>query len=359
MSDESGQVIEVGNDPVSPEALKSVESSGLIDGLVQVAGAGDDAPVPDAPANDAAAPEAKQPQTPEPPKWDDLSDDRPWTPDRIKSAAAQVKADGRQIYRTIRQLEEREARAKRHQAENRETKRQNELITNRIMADVNSLRSGKGQEVLIALGRLGQCDPHALYEEISLNIVGKPKPNGNGADSPALVEALKEIRELKASLKKQADDDHEYAQSVQRSREIDGEIRELLVDDFWPEIARRAKENPAQAHAEMRQVYDEFCKRSGRELDTARVFNIIEKGLRSKSMASPGPKNQAAGSGPDESRDSSARTANPERAASAASPLNPQLSAEAGAGRRALTEDELAADFARNGPDSWFAQFGA
>jgi hypothetical protein len=327
----------------------------LFDGLVESLGVTVDQ---NRPAEEEAKPEAeaKKPEAEEDeaePEFDDLSDDKPWTPERIKNAAAQTKADRRKVGAMLSQLSAREKKLKGKVEQVRTEKRQIDLITTRVMGDIQAMREGTPDQALAALGRLAQRDPHSMYEGISLAMLGKAAPTKEAAELSAV---RAELAELKNELKTGRQQQTEQQATDHAQRQV---MTVLQSADEWPIIAERASANPEGVAQEFWNIYVAECRAAGQRLDVATVADRIERKLRLQSKPSHQVKqNGAAGSGPGREQETRA-TANPEQAQSPPRSLSPSQAAVAGASRRTTTEEELKDELVRSGPeDPFFKQFG-
>lgn len=315
----------------------------MFDGIVQDSGA-----VAEKPAEAEAKPEEAEEAEPE---FDDLSDDRPWTPERIKNAANVLRTDKRKVGALLNQLSSREKKFKGRLEQFKNQKQQVDLIERRVMGDLETLRVGTAEQAIAALARLGQRDPHSMYEQISLAMLGKAPQNK--AD-PIIAELKAEVAALKAATENREKNHGE----AQHAGQVRNQIREVLSSDReWPTLASIAAKDPEQAAWEFEQAYVRQSKDAGRWLDVDSVADRIERTLRRKSMPSSRATNGTPGSGPDREQETRA-SANPETAQSPPRSLSPSLSATSGGARRTPTEEERTEEFARSAPPEFFQQFG-
>lgn len=319
----------------------------MLEGIAEAAGVAEE---PAAEEPKAEAKDEKKDEEDEEPEFDDLSDDRPWTPERIKNASAQLKSDKRKIGGMLAALEKRGRKFNKKLDEFRTQKQQVDLIERRIMTDVEAVRTGTAEQALAALARLGQRDPHSMYEQISLAMLGKA---GQPKTDPIIAELKQQVAELKQELETGRKAQTESQHTAQTRREI----RACLGSaEEWPTLAAIAQRDPDQAAAEFEQEYVNQSKAAGRWLDVEAVADRIERRLR-KSQPSRQAQNDAAGSGPGREQETRAQ-ANPEQAQSPPRSLSPNLSATSGGARREPSEEERTAEFARNAPAEFFQQFG-
>lgn len=283
------------------------------------------------------------------PEFDDLSDDKPWTPERIKNAASQLKADKRKIGGMLSALEKRGRKFNKKLEEFRTQKQQVELVERRIMNDVEAVRSGTAEQALAALARLGQRDPHSMYEQISLAMLGKA---GAPKKDPTVAALEEKIEKLTQKLESRERSTSEEQQIAQDQRKV---IAVLKAGHEWPIIASKAKADPQGVAEEFWDLYQQH-RQNGGKLDVESFADRIERQLR-KSQPSRQAQNDAAGSGPGREQEPRAQ-ANPEQAQSPPRSLSPNLSATSGGARREPSEEERTAEFARNAPAEFFQQFG-
>lgn len=304
-------------------------------------------------AKDEKKPEEAEEEEAEP-EFDDLSDDKPWTPERIKNAKAILQADRRKVGAMLSQLSSREKKLKTKVEQVRTEKRQIDLITTRVMGDIQAMREGTPDQALAALGRLAQRDPHSMYEGISLAMLGKAAPT---KEAGVISELKARLEELENELKTGRQQQTEQQATEHAQRQV---MTVLQSADEWPIIAERASANPEGVAQEFWQIYVAECRAAGQRLDVATVADRIERKLRLQSKPSHQVKqNGAAGSGPGREQETRAAVANPETAQSPPRSLSPSQAAVTGASRRTTTEDELKDELVRSGPeDPFFKQFG-
>lgn len=353
MSDEAVEAAELVAGESVPEAAKAPPGGEpdplfdkMFDGIVEVAGVEEEKPAEEAKA-DEKKPEDEEDAEPE---FDDLSDDRPWTPERIKNAAAVLRADRRKLGGMLHEVNRKTKSLKEKQAAIKQEKQQINLITTRVMTDLEALRVGSPQEAAAALGRLSQRDPHQVYEDMSLAFLGKA---GQKKDpTVAALEAKLDAALQKLETRERSQTEEERTASDQR--EV---IAVLNAEREWPIIASKAKDDPEGVAQEFWGLYQEHRRRGGK-LDVESFADRIERRLRAQSIPSHQVKqNGAAGSGPDRVQETRAQ-ANPDPAQSPPRSLSPSLSATDGGARRTPTEEERAAEFARSAPPEFFQQFG-
>lgn len=350
-------VIVPGNPPVmKPEASnEEVAKDPMFDKLAADLGAmtGQDEPEKpkDEPEAKAKGDEAEEDDV-SPGEWDDLSNERPWTPERHAKVRAQHKQDRQKVGAMLTMLNKREAKFKGKLQQFRTEKQQMDLITTRVMNDLETMRSGSPDQAMAALGRLAQRDPHQMYESMSLAMLGKAPQAQKDAATRALEEKIAKLEE-KLAAKEQADTES-TTQAEARGRAIEV----LQSAEEWPLLAERAAAAPQQTAGEFWQLYMQASRQAGRYLDVDSFADRIERKLRLQTKPSRQVnQNGAAGSGPDREQEARAQ-AKPEPAQSTPRSLSPSHAASSGAARRVVTEDELKDELIRNGPPEFFQQFG-
>jgi hypothetical protein len=291
----------------------------------------------------------------EPPE-EDFSDERPWTPERIKSAVHAARALHDKSVKMWSTTEKRLGKLQEARDSLVRAKEQFKVDVSQFQADVQACRKGDAKSRLAALGRLFNGDGAAVFEELTLELA----QNGKKAEeSPGEKRLRAELDELKARLKKQ-DDDAELA----RQEEFVAQRKQQLADmagadgERWPLLAEHATDNPAGVGAALAEIItQEYHRSKGRRVLTdEEAADRLEADLaqedqinaRARSKREQGPatlqKNPERGTGsPRASESRTAPSSPPNRGRS----LSPGL-ATAASHTRELTDEELeddAADF--------------
>lgn len=277
--------------------------------------------------------------------WDDLSDEKPWTPERHKKIREQHVADRRRISNLLSKLHDQKTKFARKREQFKTDKTQYDLLNRRLATDLEALRVGSAEQALDALGRLAQRDPHSLYEGMSLAMLGRgnqpkadPKLSALEAKLDALIEGSKRGQQAQA----------EQTQVAQTQRAI---LSALGDADSFPTLAAIAAKDPAQAAEEFEEEYVNQSRAAGRWLDVELVAGRIDRRLQ-KSQPLRQAQNGAASQ---EDRVQGTRaTAKPETAQSPPRSLSPSLAAASGGSRREQTEEELQDELVRNPPPGFF-----
>jgi hypothetical protein len=349
-------VIVPGNAPITkPEASnEEVAKDPLFDKIAEAMGVIPETPAEEPKPEAEAKPKDEEPEDDAEPEFDDLSDDKPWTPERIKNAKAILQADRRKVGAMLAQLSSREKKFKTRLEQFRTEKRQVDLITRSVMTDLEALKTGSSEQALAALGRLAQRDPHSMYESMSLAMLGKAPQQAK--ESQAVKALEQKIEQLTAKLEQRETQQTEEQTIAGAQRQV---MRVLKAAEEWPILAAKAAEDPEAIADEFWTLYERESRSAKRWLDVESFADRIERTLRRKSMPSSRAKqNGTTGSGPDREQETRA-SANPEPAQSPPRSLSPSQSAVSGASRRATTEDELKDELVRSGPDDpFFKQFG-
>lgn len=284
-----------------------------------------------------------------PEDWDDLGDDKPWTPERHKKIREQHVADRRKISNLLSKLHDQKGKFRKKVEQFKTDRTQVDLLTRRVATDLEALRVGSAEQALDALGRLAQRDPHSLYEAMSLAMLGRgnqPKADPKLAAIEAKLEAL-----VEGSKRGQQSREEEN-----RIAHTQREMRTALADaDSYPTLAAIAAGNPAQAIEEFEEEYVNQSRAAGRWLDVELVAGRIDRRLR-KSQPLRQAQNGAAPNQGDRVQETRA-LAKPETAQSPPRSLSPSLAAASGGSRREQTEEELQDELVRNAPPGFFESF--
>jgi hypothetical protein len=336
MSDEATEAAEMVAGVESPAAPTNAEIAAdpLFDKLAADLGAMTGADEPEKKEEPAEAKKDEAEEDDAEPEFDDLSDDKPWTPERIKNAAAQLRNDKRKVGSLLARLDKREGKLRARVDTFKREKAQSDLFAQTILNDVKMAREGTPEQSIAALGRLAQRDPYKFYEDLSLSMMGKGPQSQKDAATRALEEKIEALtRKLEAK-----DQESEAEKLARRNHEAQAEARQRAVEilqsaDEWPLLAERAAAAPQQTGNEFWTIYIQESRRAGRYLDVDTVADRIERKLRLQSMPSSRAKqNGTTGSGPGREQETRAQ-ANPETAQSTPRSLSPSQSATSGAAR--------------------------
>lgn len=289
------------------------------------------------------------------PEPEDFSDERPWTPERVKNAAQAAKELTTKAHRMWAEAENRANRVKKKIDE---FKRDRDLVMatrDQIAADVRALQTGDPGMVLQALGRLTQRDPTRVYTDLSLSLAGKKLEPDKVEQLQAKLEAFeKQQQEERASQTFNGKVEHAKTLIVQGVRD----------PQRWPALAQLPVEEAAKAAAQIEEYIASTYKQNGQRIDIDRVLNhdIVaalneaELYLRNHpELLQPGAdkNSEAASSGLDAGPGTRAK-ANPEVARrTPGRSLTPSLATQSG-GQRELSEPERLQELA-NDPGFWDA----
>jgi hypothetical protein len=342
----------VAADPAPPAALPDEPAEmSLDDGLGEIEpppdGPGD--PAPDEPVGDEPAPAEGEP-APAAAKADDkedFSDERPWTPERIKSAVVKAKELARAASDKWVKAEKREGKFDKKLSEYKKDRDLVFAMRDQILADVRLLEVGGPAERIAALGRLAKQDGHQFYEALSLGLAGKK------ADPKA-----QEIDAVKAELAEMKREREEERQAREQGADVFGARQRVLMGirdpQRFPLLAKATElwgvaETAATIEKAALSKYGSF----GQRVDIEGLLVQAEYHLRSDpDLVGPGAdqKQPPAGSGPDAGREpSAAAAAKPEMARrTPGKSVTPSISTTAGTRTRSLEDGESVEELAND-----------
>lgn len=303
-------------------------------------------------AKPAAAPAAKpkvvENQKPEPGQLkEDFSDDRPWTPERVKAAVGEARELARRAQAQWTKESKRSEKLEVRRAEMLREQGQFKAIRDAFAVDFQALRTGDPKTRLAALGRLAGVDGAQLWEELTLEMVQGSKKRELTPGEKALKAELDELKGRLQNRARQEQAQEEDALISQRK----AELGELGSDaELYPELSAFEPDEIGEALAEViTRVYNDrkergLPQRSWRISD-AQAAQMLEEDLAKRKAKRDAPQG-ASGLG--------TRAVKPAKPEQAQSPppqrgrsLAPGLSTQS-ASRRELTDDEIqedAADF--------------
>lgn len=282
-----------------------------------------------------AAARPKLVEAPEKPKpgelVEDFSDERPWTKERIKAAAAEAQRLARDAQRQWTHLRKREDKFKETKQQTLQERQQERALRDQFAADYQVLRTGSPRARLEALGRLGGTDGVRLWEEIELDMAR----GGKKAELTPGEQALKaELEELKGTLRGR-DLQAELASQDRFIKQRQAQLAEVGSDaELFPELSVFEPDEIGEALAEViTRVYNE----TGKSISDLKAAKMLEQDLAArKAKRGSGLETRAEKAKPEQ-----AQSPPPQRGRS----LAPGLSAQS-ASRRELTDDEIAEDAA-------------
>lgn len=295
-------------------------------------------PAAPAPKGKEAKPAAARPKLVEPAEkaepgklTDDLSDDRPWTKERVKAVAEELKKLERDAARQWVLLRKKEDKFKSTKEKLLMERSQERSLRDQFAADFQVLRTGNPRQRLEALGRLGGTDGVRLWEEIELDMARGGKKAELTPGEQALKAELDELkgtlrgRDMQAELKRQA-------QFVEQRKAQLGEVGSDT--DLFPELSAFEPDEIGEALAEViTRVYNE----TGKSISDLKAAKMLEQDLAARrAKRGSGLETRAEKAKPEQ-----AQSPPPQRGRS----LAPGLSAQS-ASRRELTDDEIAEDAA-------------
>jgi hypothetical protein len=275
-----------------------------------------------APAKPPAKAGKAEPETPETPKErekrhgdgklrDDLSDDRPWTPERIKNAVEDAKGLQRHAQRM---WATEQSRASKLQAQRTEHLREVEQF--RVDRDhfnaqqrlINAkLASTDPAEIINVLGLLTGRDGAEVLEELNVTLARggkKREPTRLEREQAARLEALEKREKAREEAARRAREDQLVAQRKQ-------ELAQVVLDnaDEYPELALYDAEEIGEALAEIKtRRYNQ--KRPVSDVQAARILEADLQRQQREREARAGAPQGASGLAP------RAQRAKPEQAQS-------------------------------------------
>lgn len=285
---------------------------------------------------------------------EDFSDDRPWTPDRVKKAANAAKDLTQKAHRLWSQAEK---RAKKLQGTISELKRDKDTVyalRDQISADIRMLQSGDPAQVIDTLGRMTRMDGAKLYTELSLHMA-------KGGKKPEDVEREEMKARLDAWEKKEKERERvaEFHENVGTTRRA---ILANVQNDRWPNLAKLAETRGAEVVAA---ELEEFIANEYGEgaVDFARIMrHDLPQALQSAELylrdhpellqPGAGEKKEAAGSGPGAGPETRAQAKPGTARRTPGQSLAPSIANAPASTMRLETRDERLAALADD-PDLW------
>lgn len=300
-------------------------------------------PEPPAPGEPPPAPPPPAAAEPE-----DFSDERPWTPERVKNAAQAAKELTRKAHQLWARSEDRHAKIERKVSE---FKRDRDLVMaqrDQLAADLRALTTGDPATVLQTLGRLTQRDATRVYTDLSLHLAGKKEQPNELEQLKAKLEAM-EQEKVQERTRYEATAKIEHARSLIATGVRNTERWPTLAqlpDDQAASVAMQIENYVAEQYPEGRIDLDRVLRH-----DITAALNEAELYLRNHpELLQPGAdKNSVATtSGVDPGPETRAQ-ANPETARRPpGKSLTPSLASRTGGSSRRVSQAERLQELAND-----------
>jgi hypothetical protein len=234
----------------------------------------------------AAKPEKElksRPQTKEVPKEtplepgqlkEDFSDEKPWTPERVKAAAAEAKALAQAAQKQWFATSKREERLKEKRETEFKEREQFKAVREQLATDFQSMRTGGPRERLEAFGRLFGVDAQEYFEEFSLELATGGKKRELSPSEKKLQEKLDAI-EKREKEREQREEEARAQVALQRRYE---ELAQVGSDaETYPLLAEHDPEEISQALAHL---ITTVHNQTGKIISDAKAAQILEEDLQ-------------------------------------------------------------------------------
>lgn len=321
--------------------------------------------VPEAPAEETPAPAPAKPNPLAPvAAEDDFSDDRPWTPERVKAAAQQIHTQKSQaeelstkahaIYeQALGMAKKAQRRVDSFQAERDAVRAQAQMLQGAVLA----IRQGGPAERIAAISQLTGTDGVKWLEELNIELAGG-QARAKAPVSPELQELRSTVQTLVQHIQGERQAKEEEAQAAQLEAQIT-QWQDAITDAVvtaatpagtlaFPVSAQVAKKMPSRYKAAILAVKHQEFQRRGFPIDDREAVSILESSLTAERdlYHSDG----TTGSGPGGGQAPVNQKPGMTPSAPIAPTLSPSLSTASGGGTRPLSDSEIVDAIARELP---------
>jgi hypothetical protein len=211
---------------------------------------------------------------------EDFSDERPWTPERVKAAAAEAKELAASAQRQWMTEQKRAEKLKSQRDAYLQEKAQFRSLRDQFAADFQALRSGDPRTRLDALGRLAGADGAELFEQLTLEMArGGKKPELSPSEK-ALKAELDELKGYIRTREQQAQQAREERAQAQFIAQRKAQLAEVGSDaEQFPHLSEYDPEEIADALADLKtQVYTQ----RGKVISDAQAAAMLEQDLEQR-----------------------------------------------------------------------------
>lgn len=318
----------------APEVAEGGDQSQVTEAQAQSEGGAPEEPGPE--GDEQEQEEQKQGATGD---GDPFSEKALSTPEGIAKARELIVERERKTHETYLRLQRREVRARQQAEELKRDKESVVAVSQRILSDVNILRTGSPKEVVEALGRITGRDGAKVFEELSLHVATNGK---------ARKEAPPEVAELRAELERLKEEQRQELlrlQKEQYDRELQA-AKDRLVrigqnETAYPTVAHFTKLRPAEVADYLIRIKTEAYESGSPITDEAAVARLEEELRLNLRANAPAPKQGAAPSAGGEAGldTSAAQPAKPGSGGMPGQTLAPSLTTQGGSTREQTWEE--------------------
>lgn len=295
---------------------------------------------------------------------DDFSDDKPWTPERVKAAAVQIKTQKTQaeelstkahsIYeQALGMAKKAQRRVDSFQAERDAVRAQAQMLQGAILA----VRQGGPAERIAAISQLTGSDGVKWLEELNIELANGGQVRKQAA-SPEITELRTTVQTLVNHIQGQQVAQQQAQQAAQLENQI-GQWQEAITDAVitaatpagtaaFPVSAQVAKKMPGRYKAAILAVKQQEYQKRGFPIDDREAVSILEGSLQAERdlYHSDG----TTGSGPAGGQAPVTQKPGMTPSAPIAPTLSPSLSTASGGSTRSLSDSEIVDAIARELP---------
>ncbi len=354
-------------EPAATEAPAEATNDAVLDPIEEAL-----ASTPEVPAVPATLAEPTKPNPLVPTVEDDFADDKPWTPERVKAAAAQIRTQKTQaeelstkahtIYeQAMGMAKKAQRRVDSFQAERDAVRAQAQMLQGAVLA----IRQGAPAERIAAISQLTGGDGVKWLEELNVELAhgGVVK---RAAASPEILELKNTVQTLVQHIQSQQEGQARAAEAHQLETQIT-QWQEAITDAVvsaatpagtaaFPVSAQVAKKMPGRYKAAILAVKQQEYQRRGFPVDDREAVSILESSLQAERdlYHSDG----TTGSGPAGGQAPVFNKPGMTPSAPIAPTLSPSLSTASGGSTRPLSDSEIVDAIARELPPELQSLFG-
>lgn len=277
---------------------------------------------------------------------EESGDGEEWTPERIAKERAALKEERAKLQK-FHSVEKKKRQTFNRQRETFLTEKKTfESTREQVLSDVKTMRVGEPMAVIEALGRLTGKDPHDVYKEMSLALVGKPVETEKDSKHAQELAELKAWKEQQEALREQEAHQRHITEGKKHLEKVISEGTD------WPFISAVFRDDPQGAVNDIANKLGEHYTATGEAIDFATFLRQLEPQVKAHLLRVQGLSPDKGPAGPD----TGAQGAKPGGRESPTKPgttVSASLASQS-AGKRPRTEDEQLAYAAELLPDNLF-----
>ena len=321
--------------PTKPDPAVPAKTEGkkVLQEITETEGEADPTEPAEAAAEAELEPEPVEPE--KPPEKEDFSDEREWTPDRIKNAVKELGEIKKKAFNLHAEAERKLKKANRDRDLALTEKKNLQAMVEVTNANLRAMRTGDANMVLQAISNLTGRPGHDIYRDISLALASDGK---HGQEDRRISELTNQVGQLQQMLEARA------VQEQQREAEAFVTMRRgqilsaIQKEESWPLVRAFAEDDSSSVLDKVSEIMHDYYQAHGAPLDDKSALDELEQSLQERIQRVNAATVKAVGAGTETGGQK------PEPGKQAPRPLGktltPGLAGQNGGATRALSDKE-------------------